>query len=480
MPSQFIINNLTGWMSNDRFFWSKWQVSFIENIDISEQRYLKLDAKSIQLYNHWSYNETILVMKESPVWVMQCGYTKVWLNGLDKSSLVAGAYAYEYFGDASGQQKNVFIQNSSCITTNSDVTDKTSAWYGTATFTAGTGYWVWASTAVYWRVLFSNDNIIYEYDPSTPTTAPVNKNDKIPFGSKIIHLYFYNDILYVVTRKYNDTIIYSMQYANSSGTTSYQIYNVDKNTGYTVLWAIGDGNSIYWVTSNYIMQFSGWVSQKVSTFGYQNNVAYAWFVSSPQLTYSTGFLYVASSSTIYRYWSNKPWRAPYLTSFQSPVTVSAITPNYIHWLVWTDNRLYALWSVYQTTGTAITLPYDAGVYWDDKSNLQFRVGYQLPISTYSGTQCSITIGVMTDYMEFNNTVNFVTVATISDKTKQRQYVTVSEINTALSNAGYWDEWQYIRFKITLNGWNESSGYMTKTPTFFDIKAIHNTIKDELQ
>lgn len=476
MASVFVINNLTWWMSNDRFFWSKWQAYFLENVDISEQRYVKLDTKSIQINSLGTYNETILAMKETPQWVVQCGYTKVWMGGWDKTGTVAWAYAFEYFGDVLGQQKNVFIQNATCITTNSDITSVIwSVW-----FTAGTGYWVWSSTSVYGKVLFSNDNIIYEYDPATPTTAPVNKNDKIPFGSKIIHLYFYNDILYVVTRKYHDTIIYSMQYVNNAGTTSYSIYNVDNNIWYTCLWAVWNWNSIYWVTPNYIMQYSGWYSQQVSTFWWSSYVNINWFISSPQLTYSTGFLYVSNGSTIYRYWSNKPWRSSYLTSFQAPTTVSAMTANYIHWLVWTDNRLYVLGSSYQTTGTIITLPYDAGVYWDSKSELKFRIWYQLPINTYSGTQCSITVAIMTDYMELNNTVNTVTVATITDKTKQRQYVLVSEINTALSNAWYSNDWQYIRFKITLNWGNESSGNMTRTPIFYDIKAIHNTIKDELE
>lgn len=476
MSSIFTINNLTWWMSNDRFFWSKWQAYFLENVDISEQRYVKIGLKSIELYNHWAYNETIIAMKETPAGVMQCWYTKVWLNGWDKSATVAWAYAFEYFGDVSGQQKNVFIQSALCVTTNSDVTSVT--W--SVAFTAWTGYWVRASTSVYGKVIFSNDNIIYEYDPALPTTAPVNKNDKIPFGSKIIHLYFYNDILYVVTRKFNDTIIYSMQYTNSGWTTSYEIYNVDKNQWYTCLEAIGDGSSIYWVTSNYIMQFSWWYSQKVSTFGWSSNVTTAWFVSSPKITYSTWFLYVTSWSTVYQYGSNKPWRSPYLISFASPVTVSAITPNYIHWLFWASNKLYAYSSTYHNTATIITLPYDTWVYWDDKSNLQFRCWYQLPIATYTGTQCSITIWVMTDYMELNNTVNFTTVATITDKTKQRQYVSISEINTALENAWYSSDWQNIRFKIVLNWWNESSWNMTRTPVFFDIKAIHNTIKDELE
>jgi len=463
-------------MSNDSFFWAKWQAYFLENIDISEQKYSKIANKYVESYNHWAFNETINVMKETPYWVMQCGTTKVWLNGWDKSATVAWALAFEYFWDVSGQQKNVFIKSNSCITTNWDVSSVT----GTASFTAWTWYGVWASVSVYWKVLFSNDNIIYEYDPNTPTVAPVNKNSTIPFGSKIIHLYFYNDILYVVTRLYRDTIIYSMQYTNTWWTTAYAIYNTDINRWYTCLNAIWDWSSIYWVTSNLIMQFSGWYSQKVATFWWTNNVTSRWQVSTPFVAYWTGFLYVASWVTVYTYGTNKPWRTVFLNSFESLVPVSAITPSYIHWLSGTSNKLYAYSSVYYNTATIITLPYDAWVYWDDKSNLAFRIGYQLPIATYSGTQCSITIWVMTDYMELNNGVNFVTVATISDKTKQRQYVSINEINTALSNAWYSDEWQHIRFKIVLNWWNESSWNMTRTPVYFDIKCTHNNIKDELQ
>jgi len=54
---------------------------------------------------------------------------------------------------------------------------------------------------------------------------------------------------------------------------------------------------------------------------------------------------------------------------------------------------------------------------------------------------------MTDTMEMSNTSNYTTVATITDTTKKRQYVSVQEINTALGDS----EWQSIRFKITLNG-----------------------------
>ncbi len=476
MSSLFTINSLTWGMSSDSFYGSKWQAFFLENANIDEMRYVKIDNKYVLSSALWAYNETILAMKETPYGVMQCGYTKVWLGGWDKSATVAWAYAFEYFGEVSGQQKNVFIQPTKCITTNGDV----SSIIGQATFTAGTGYGVSASVSVYGKVIFANDSTIYEYDPLLPTTAPVVKNTTIPYGSKILHMYFYNDMLYVVTRLFNDTIIYSLQYVNNAWTTAYSIYSTDINKGYTCLGAIGDGNSIFWVTPAYIMQFSGGYSQKVSTFWGTNNVAENGFVSSPHLHYWTGFLYVSSWSTVYRYGSNKPWRSPFITSFQAPAPVSWITQNYIHGLSWSNNNLYVFSNRFHNTCTIITLPYDAGIYGDDKDNLSFRVGYKLPLWVYTGTQCSLDIGVMTDYMEMNNTVNFATVASITNSAKQRQYVTVWEINNALANAWYSPEWQYIRFKIVLKGGNEIGGNMTKTPIFFDIKATHNTIKDELQ
>ena len=56
---------------------------------------------------------------------------------------------------------------------------------------------------------------------------------------------------------------------------------------------------------------------------------------------------------------------------------------------------------------------------------------------------------MTDAMEMTNTTTYATVATISDTTKRVAYITVGEILTALGSNS--PEWQYIRFKVTLNG-----------------------------
>ena len=43
-------------------------------------------------------------------------------------------------------------------------------------------------------------------------------------------------------------------------------------------------------------------------------------------------------------------------------------------------------------------------------------------------------------MEQNNTVTYATVATITDKTKNRQTISLQEINTALNTAGVSPEW----------------------------------------
>ena len=86
---------------------------------------------------------------------------------------------------------------------------------------------------------------------------------------------------------------------------------------------------------------------------------------------------------------------------------------------------------------------------------------------------------MTDEMELSSPSTYVTVATIIDTTKQRQYVSVSEINTALETASKNSDWQSIRFKKTLNGAGGSTWARTLTPKLFDIKCIHNEINDEI-
>jgi hypothetical protein len=60
-----------------------------------------------------------------------------------------------------------------------------------------------------------------------------------------------------------------------------------------------------------------------------------------------------------------------------PRTILAITGNYIHAQA-TTNYLYSESSKYPDSGYSITIPYDAGIYGDEKSNLAFRVGYRLP------------------------------------------------------------------------------------------------------
>lgn len=98
-------------------------------------------------------------------------------------------------------------------------------------------------------------------------------------------------------------------------------------------------------------------------------------------------------------------------------------------------------SKYPDSGFYITLPFDAGDYSEVKTDLKFRVGYQLLTGT------SITIGVMTDAMEMTNTTTYATLDTISDTSKRVSYIGIQEILTALGSNS--PEWQYLRFKVTL-------------------------------
>lgn len=120
--------------------------------------------------------------------------------------------------------------------------------------------------------------------------------------------------------------------------------------------------------------------------------------------------------------------------------ILGITGRYIQTQV-TTNYIYTNSNKYPDSGFFITLPFDAGDYSEVKTDLKFRVGYQLKTGT------SITIGVMTDLMEMTNKTTYADVVTLSDTSKRVSYISVQEILTALGSNT--PEWQYLRFKVTL-------------------------------
>lgn len=114
-------------------------------------------------------------------------------------------------------------------------------------------------------ILFAKDNIIYRCDVSlaTPLTPTVEINT-IPLGSKILCLYVNNNILTIVTKAMSDTVIYMANL--NTATNKYALYQNEKIVGVTCLGAVGDRNSIYWVSATTIYQFNGGQSQEMTKF----------------------------------------------------------------------------------------------------------------------------------------------------------------------------------------------------------------------
>lgn len=91
---------------------------------------------------------------------------------------------------------------------------------------------------IYNDILYAQGGIIYRYNLTTFTTAPVSLATAIPIisGSTVKYMYFYNDMLVIVATKQDDTYIYQVQY----GTSGYEIYSVETIKGYVCTTAIGD------------------------------------------------------------------------------------------------------------------------------------------------------------------------------------------------------------------------------------------------
>ena len=462
MPSRFILTPAYNWISQELSSWADWECTFVQDINTDDMKCEQLQKTYVQTDSLW-VTDSINQMKETPVGLFSIWQTRIFLWGGDKSAVVAGARRFEYT-TASWSQVNYFIDSTNILQTDATVTTITN----TRSHAGGT---VTSSVLVYNKILFSIGSIIYQYDLSALGTAPTSLATQIPIltGIAVKNMYFYNDMLIITGTMWGDTYNYMVQY--DAGT--WGIYSTEIKKGNNCVWAVWDSGIVYWVTSDKIFYFAWGQSTEIRYIGYWTALWDVIFGSTPSITYYNWFLLIANGLTIYKWGARHSGRRPALTTYTSPRTILAITGNYIH-AQETTNYIYALSSKYPDPWFSITIPYDAWIYGDEKSELAFIVWYRLTTGT------SITIGVMTDSMEMENTANYVTVATITDTTKRRQLITVWEINTALATAWKSSDWQSIRFKRTLVGGGGTSGLRDNTPKLYDIKCIHNDINDGLE
>lgn len=450
-------------IAQDKFFWDNGECAYMEDISNEQMRYATL-AMTYALISGGNTGTTTNVnqLSDTPAWLITCWDSKVLLNGGDVSATVAGAKRFEYIFDASGNQVNYFMDSTNTYEANTAI----SALLRAAVAHAAGTWTVTASCLVYNEILCAKGSTILKYDTVTHASTSLASSIPILTGSTVKYMYFYNDMVYIVTVRGYDTIIYLVQYSSSG----YWIYSKEEIKGEVCVWAVGNGSIVYWITTNKIYAFSGATSQLVRYIWTNNSFDEATFSSTPSLAYDKGFLYIASGNSIWKYGSKYQGRRASFTKKTFWETILGITGRYIETQN-TTNYIYTDSSKYPNSGNYLSLPFDAGDYSEVKDNLRFRVWYQLRTGT------SLTIGVMTDAMEMANTTTYATVATISDTSKRVSYISVQEITAALGSNS--PEWQYLRFKVTLTwGW-WSSGARDNTPSIYDITAVYEPTQNNL-
>lgn len=449
-------------IAQDKFFWDNGECAYMENIDNEQMRYARL-ALTYTLISGGNTGATTNVnqLSDTPAWLITCGDTKILLNGGDVSATLAWARRHEYIFDASGNQINYFMDNTNVYQVNAAI----SAIAATDAHAAGT-WTVTASCLIYNEILYAKGSTILKYDTTTTTATSLASSIPIHTWSTVKYMYFYNDMVYIVTVRGYDTIIYLVQYTWSG----YGIYGKEEIKGETCVWAVWNGSMIYWITTNKIYGFTGVNSQLLRYIGTNNSFEEAIFTATPSLAYNAGFLYIAAGTDIWKYGSKYQGRRAALTKKTYSQSILGITGRYIETQA-TTNYIYTDSSRYPNSGFFITLPFDAGDYSEVKTDLKFRVGYHLP------TWTSITIWIMTDAMEIANTITYADVITLSDTTKRVSYIGIQEILTALGSNS--PEWQYLRFKVTLTWGGGSSGLRDNTPTIYDITSLYEEAENNL-
>lgn len=452
-------------IAQDKFFWDNGECAYMENIDNEQMRYARLAPTYTLIggspwWNTW-VTTNVNQMSDTPAWLITCGDSVILLGWTNKSATLAGAKRHEYIFDASGNQINYFIDNTNVYQVNAAI----SAIAATDAHAAGT--WnVTASCLIYNEILYAKGSTILKYDTTTTTATSLASSIPIYTGSTVKYMYFYNDMVYIVTVRGYDTIIYLVQYTWSG----YGIYGKEEIKGETCVWAVWNGSMVYWITTNKIYGFSGVNSQLIRYIGTNNSFEEATFTATPSLAYNAGFLYIAAWPYIWKYGSKYQGRRASLTKKSFSSWILGITGVYIQ-LQATTNYIYTDSNKYPDSGFFITLPFDAGDYSEVKTDLKFRVGYHLP------TWTSITIWIMTDAMEIANTITYADVVTLSDTTKRVSYIGIQEILTALGSNT--PEWQYLRFKVTLTWGGGSSGLRDNTPTIYDITSLYEEAENNL-
>lgn len=489
---EMLINNWGWWIWDDPFLYRDWECLDMQDIDIrTTPRKISCDSAFFGSYATETapYNDTLYYATETVDWLVQSYGSHCYINSTNIDALVAWADMHITVGS------NVSDYNSTTnpegirhifFTYNNSTNQIKIVWYSGWTraiiwSAINTSGWaapanipaLYRTTAVcyLWKgaIIFARGSKIYELNPETAVLSTWAKIE-LPVGAVVKYITYQGWLINIVYTINNDTFIHGCTY----DWTNYKLYPyADKTVGEKCLSAVANGAFINWISTTGIFLYN-WTSQLVKKVTFTT-----WAVCS----YNKWVLRIWDGTDFYEYGVQKPWYWNPLTKKTNPISIYWVTENYVLTFQSGANKFRQdspSWAYKNSTYT--THPYTAWQFWITKKWLWLRIGYTLPRSTYtdSSIQCSITVAIQTYDMYASNTTTFVTIATITDKTKTSREIMFTEIAKLLWDAWYSEEFEYFRLKLTLNAWDPYAAYSNtlfrKTPEVYDIFLTHQEIK----
>lgn len=491
--ADLLINYWWGWIWDDSFLNRNGECLDMSWIDIrTSPRYI-----TVAWQDQWQYAETCLAYSgtlnyttETVDWLVQSYDSHCAIDTTNIDALVAWADVHISVGsnlndynsttNREGIRHFFFTYNNS---TNPIKVVDYSWWVRALKTSINTSWWASpadivnarTSAACYlweWAILFSRENKIYEFNPSTETvstwwSAPNNwAKIVLEIGAVVKNIYYHNWNILVIYTVNNDTKILAVSYNWTTYTNSNY---VDVTKWEKCLCSAFDKWNLYWVSTSGIFVYN-WSSQLVKA---------KTFTTSAVCSYNKWILRIWDGTSFYEYGINKPWYWSPLTKFTAENSIKWVTENAII-VSYSSTFKRDNLGAYKTWNTYTLHPYVAWEYGFKKTWLWIRIWHIFnPLSSYTDSSIkeNVVVSIQTDDMEIAET--FVTIATITDLTSTYTDILPTTIAKALETAWYSNNFWYFRLKLTLNCWDPYAWYWNlifrKRPKVFDVHIYHDEI-----
>lgn len=485
-----LINSWGWWIGDDSFLYRTWECLDMDGIDIrTTPRRIALD--SAFLWPYWTSTQawsgvTLNYATDTIDWLIQsysnsCYFDAgdpwlvagadihitVWANLSDYNSSTNPEWVRTFFftyDNSTNPIKSVgYSWGSRAVLSTINTSGGSSPANIPANLHTTAVCYLWKGA-----IIFARGSKIYELNPETSTLVGVKI--ELSVGAVVKYITYQWGLINIVYAINNDTYIHSCTYDG----TNYKLYpysNVEKWE--KAISCTNNGNSIYFLSTNWIFQYSGQIEmvRKVA------------LTTNAVCSYNKWILRIGDWTNFYEYWVQKPWYWKPLTRKSVNFDIKWVTETKIVTLQsWTNQFRYdSEQGFYKSTGTWISHPYTAGQFGANKKGLALTIGYTLPRSVYvdDSILCSIDVYIQTYDMYASNTTTYVKIGTITDKTKTSQDIMFTDISKTLWVANYSEVFPYFRLKLVLNAWDPYSVYSDTrfrlSPETYDVYITHKEI-----